>query len=511
MPDLREILLTAIIPSPYQVRKAFPPVKLRELADSMARDGQVHPIVVRQVENRFEIIAGERRWRANQLMPGATTILAQVIEAPDLQARRMLVAENVLREDLAPLEWVEAVAEVVDAELIELTEYAALGATAIERVRTQLMKLQSDETHGISHVSPFTNDRMVRLFAQLPRRMTWQSYLTNDLPLLKLPEEVKQVAVAEKLNKSKIEALGELARRAPEKFERVVADTGLRPVRDFTDRHAQGNDVRPLSQVSARELRHVIDRHETERKHREGQENRAEQARTGPGRFEVRQQEMCIFVESVHQGSVDLLLTDPPYMTDLKQGETIEAFVQWVPLALSRLKPSGRAFIFTGAYPQEIWAYVKVFLQAQEQGWIVCPPLIWTYKNTLGPKPTYDFKQNHQLIWPLRGPDAPPLNSPMMTEQFSVIEVNAPDRRLGDRFHRWQKPLELAERLILCSTLEGARMIDPFAGTGTFLIAAAQYGRDALGCDHDPEIIEIARRRGVQTVSCGITASGACT
>jgi DNA modification methylase len=77
-----------------------------------------------------------------------------------------------------------------------------------------------------------------------------------------------------------------------------------------------------------------------------------------------------------------------------------------------------------------------------------------------------------------------------------VIEVNAPDGRLGDRFHRWQKPLELAERLILCSTVEGARMIDPLAGTGTFLIAAAKLGRDALGCDHDPQMIEIALARG---------------
>jgi hypothetical protein len=76
------------------------------------------------------------------------------------------------------------------------------------------MKLQSDETHSTAHVRKLTNERVVELFAHLPRAMTWQSHLTNDLPLLKLPEPVKQLAVTKKLSKSKAEALGELHRKA---------------------------------------------------------------------------------------------------------------------------------------------------------------------------------------------------------------------------------------------------------------------------------------------------------
>jgi ParB family chromosome partitioning protein len=230
MPDLREIPLRAITPSPFRVRKAFDPVKLHELADSMARDGQAHAILVREDGPRFQIVAGERRWRAKQLVEGATTILAEVRPLTDLQARRLTAAENMQRENLSPIEWIAAIAEMVDAELIEDPEYAGLAETAQLRVQAQLMKLQSDETHGTTHVSKFTNEDIGRLFAHLPRPVTWQSYLTNDLPLLKLPDPVKALAITEKLSKSKAEALGELHRKAPEKFEQVVAEAGIGPV-----------------------------------------------------------------------------------------------------------------------------------------------------------------------------------------------------------------------------------------------------------------------------------------
>jgi DNA modification methylase len=61
--------------------------------------------------------------------------------------------------------------------------------------------------------------------------------------------------------------------------------------------------------------------------------------------------------------------------------------------------------------------------------------------------------------------------------------------------------MEIAEQFIRHRTVEGVRIIDPFAGTGTFLIAATNLGRDALGCDHDPKLIEIALARGAQYAS----------
>lgn len=191
------------------------------------------------------------------------------------------------------------------------------------------------------------------------------------------------------------------------------------------------------------------------------------------------------------QPPCDLLLTDPLYMTDV---EDIDAYAaSWLPVALDKVKPSGRAYICVGAYPAELRAYLSLKVPDH----LTCAQiLVWTYRNTLGPTPTYDYKLNWQAILYYRGVDAPPLDSPVMVEQFSVQDLNAPDGRLGDRWHAWQKPDTLAERLIRHSTTPGQRVIDPFAGTGTFLLAAARLGREAAGCELNPQMVEIAHERG---------------
>ena len=157
-------------------------------------------------------------------------------------------------------------------------------------------------------------------------------------------------------------------------------------------------------------------------------------------------------------------------MTDV---DDIAVFARsWVPLALEAVKPTGRAYICTGAYPEEMAAYLDVLSRGPLE---LRNILVWTYRNTLGPSPSHDYKLNWQAIFYLRGHDAPPLQSPLMTEQFSVQDINAPDGRLGDRLHAWQKPDELAERFIRHSTLPGHTVIDPFAGTGAFLAAARAW------------------------------------
>lgn len=196
------------------------------------------------------------------------------------------------------------------------------------------------------------------------------------------------------------------------------------------------------------------------------------------------------------QEPCDLLVTDPPYSTDI---EDIEAFANaWLPIALSKVKPTGRAYICIGAYPCEIKAYLNA------QGCLpVAQVLIWSYRNTIGPSPTHDYKLNWQAILYFRGPDAFPLNSDIMTmnEQFSAQDINAPDGRQGNRYHAWQKPDQLAEQLIRHSTKPGDRVIDCFTGTGTFLLAAHKLGRVASGCEKSPEMAKIAKTRGCEVLN----------
>jgi hypothetical protein len=87
---------------------------------------------------------------------------------------------------------------------------------------------------------------VTRLFTQLPRPITWQSFLTNDLPLLKLPDEVKEMAIAERLSKSKAEARGDLQRKAPEKFAQVVAEGGICPFQGLIEWEVRWTTWRPV-------------------------------------------------------------------------------------------------------------------------------------------------------------------------------------------------------------------------------------------------------------------------
>ncbi len=194
------------------------------------------------------------------------------------------------------------------------------------------------------------------------------------------------------------------------------------------------------------------------------------------------------------QPNCDLLLTDPPYSTEVKD---IQSFAQdWLPLALVKIKPTGRAYIFIGAYPKELQAYLRI----NTGNMTLANIMVWEYQNAIGPASKLDYNLNWQALLYYRGPDAPELDCPILTEQFAVQEVNAPDGRTGIRYNEWQKPDELAERLIRHSTKPDHLVLDCFAGTGTFLLAAAKFKRVARGCDISKDMIEIAIKRGCEFV-----------
>ena len=102
--NLSEIVLTMISPNPNQPRTDFDEAALQELAASIREIGLVTPITLRQMgENEYQIIAGERRWRAATLA-GLTTIPAYIRTAEDEKVMEMALVENIQREDLNPIE-----------------------------------------------------------------------------------------------------------------------------------------------------------------------------------------------------------------------------------------------------------------------------------------------------------------------------------------------------------------------------------------------------------------------
>ena len=130
--ELQHLPLDLVQRGKYQPRRDMDPQALEELAQSIKNHGVMQPIVVRPVSGgRFEIIAGERRWRASQ-QAGLESVPALVREVPDEAAIAMALIENIQREDLNPIE--EAVALQRLQQEFQLTQQQVADAVGKSRV-----------------------------------------------------------------------------------------------------------------------------------------------------------------------------------------------------------------------------------------------------------------------------------------------------------------------------------------------------------------------------------------
>lgn len=185
---LRELPVDLIQRGKYQPRQDMHTESLQDLADSIRAQGVVQPIVVRPIEHsgnqtRYEIIAGERRWRAAQLA-GLQEIPAVVREVPDRAAIAMALIENIQRENLNPMEEARALQRLLQE--FELTHQQA--AEAVGRSRTSV---------------------------------------TNLLRLLELNEDVRQLVEAGKLEMGHARALLGVSGTIQSELARAVTSRGL--------------------------------------------------------------------------------------------------------------------------------------------------------------------------------------------------------------------------------------------------------------------------------------------
>lgn len=111
--ELRQLDIDRIERGRYQPRKHFDEQALNELAESIRVQGVVQPIVVRPVDDQFELIAGERRWRAAQIA-GLQKIPAVVRQLDEQSAAAIALIENIQRQDLSPLEEADALLRLIN-------------------------------------------------------------------------------------------------------------------------------------------------------------------------------------------------------------------------------------------------------------------------------------------------------------------------------------------------------------------------------------------------------------
>lgn len=161
--DASEIPIDLIDPSSLQPRTVFDEAKLAELAQSISANGVVQPLLLRRKGPRYELIAGERRWRAAQLA-GLSRVPAVIRSVSDDKVLELALIENIQREDLNPIEEARAYKKLIDT--VGLTQ-----ETVAERVG---------------------RDR---------------SYVTNYLRLLKLPNDLQDLLQRGKLSTGHARAL----------------------------------------------------------------------------------------------------------------------------------------------------------------------------------------------------------------------------------------------------------------------------------------------------------------
>ena len=139
-----QIDIDQIEPSPYQPRTRFREEALDELARSIQASGIIQPIVVRPVGNRYQLIAGERRWRAAQ-RAGLKKVSSIVRQVPDELALEMTLVENIQREDLNAIEAARAFERLMDE--FQLTQESVAERTGKDRATVanaiRLLKLES--------------------------------------------------------------------------------------------------------------------------------------------------------------------------------------------------------------------------------------------------------------------------------------------------------------------------------------------------------------------------------
>jgi ParB family transcriptional regulator, chromosome partitioning protein len=143
---VQRVALDRVRPCPFQPRKSFPDEALRDLADSIRTQGIVQPLIVRPAaDDNFELIAGERRWRAARLA-GLTEVPVIVRQADDRAALELALIENLQRENLNPIEEAHGFAQLI--EQFQLTQEEAAARVGKSRAvvanALRLLKLAPD-------------------------------------------------------------------------------------------------------------------------------------------------------------------------------------------------------------------------------------------------------------------------------------------------------------------------------------------------------------------------------
>ncbi|MEY2492444.1 MAG: ParB family transcriptional regulator, chromosome partitioning protein [Verrucomicrobiota bacterium] len=156
---IRQIIIDSITPSPLQPRKEFPAESLQELVESIRQHGIIQPLIVRAIDGRYELIAGERRWRAAQEI-GLSQVPVIVRSASDRDVLEISLIENLQRADLSPIEEAQGYARLAGefgmrqediAEKVGRSRAAVANAMRLLDLHIQVQTWLSQDLLSVGH------------------------------------------------------------------------------------------------------------------------------------------------------------------------------------------------------------------------------------------------------------------------------------------------------------------------------------------------------------------------
>jgi ParB family chromosome partitioning protein len=213
---ITEIALDKLVPAPWNARRYFDPGAIKTLGSDIKEKGQIHPILVRPSGPNFEVVVGERRYRA-ALSVKLNSLRAYVRDLNDADAQRISLAENLEREDLNAYEETLGYLQLLSLELKNVEQFKAfreMGEREEEAARRLLYSLYGKKQRRVNNVinveeiEPLLT--LVEAVFSSSRNMTWQSFVQNRLPILDLPEEMLLALHEGKIEYTKAVALAKV-------------------------------------------------------------------------------------------------------------------------------------------------------------------------------------------------------------------------------------------------------------------------------------------------------------
>jgi ParB family chromosome partitioning protein len=197
-----ELPVANIVPNPWQPRKVFNEAKLAELAESIREAGLIQPVVVRRASTGYQLVAGERRWRAHKMI-GKETIKVVVIDISDEDMAMLALVENVVRDDLSDYEISRSIREterefpnrkrlaetlgIARSELYRYLCFADLPDFVLSDLDLQPRLLGANAAQDVVSALRNQSTRAYEIAREL-----WAQVVSGDLEQTKLAKAIKQ-------------------------------------------------------------------------------------------------------------------------------------------------------------------------------------------------------------------------------------------------------------------------------------------------------------------------------